>query len=108
MIVVVPKGWKPPKLTRYSILWIVAAVLLIPYEIVMVWQGKEGGPLTHVVKWMYGEPLSMRWWLLGWAHTGFLLWLPPHFLFEGVGLKSLLTLVGLGLLVGVSGLLLTR
>lgn len=102
---------KPPpgyRLTRYSILWIVAAILLIPYEIVMVVKGQEGGPLTHVVKWAYGEPLSVRWWLLGWAHTGFLCWVPPHFLFEDWGLRSLLTLVGIGLAIGITGLLLTR
>lgn len=105
-----PTSSKAPayRLTRYSILWIAAAVLLIPYEIVMVVKGHEGGPLTHVVKWMYGEPLSVRWWLLGWAHTGFLCWLPPHFLFEGWGLRALLTLVGLGLLIGVVGWLVTR
>lgn len=96
------------RLTKYSILWIVAALILIPYEIAMVVMGVEGGPLTHVVKWMYGEPGSVRWWLVGCANTGFLLWLPPHFLFEGFGLKPLLILVGLGLLVGAGGIFLTH
>lgn len=96
------------RLSRYSILWIAAAVLLIPYEIVMVVKGHEGGPLTHVVKWAYGAEFSLRWWLLGWANTGFLLWLAPHMLFEGFGLKALLTFVGVGLLVGTAGFLATH
>ena len=96
------------KLTPYSLPWLILAPLLIAYEIVMVIQGHEGGPLTHVVKWAYGEPLSARWWLLGWANTGFLVWLPPHFLFEGWGLRSLLTLVGIGLAIGLAGIFVTR
>ena len=103
-----PKERARYRLTRYSLLWIAAAILLIPYEIVMVAQGHDGGPLTHVVKWCYGDQGSLRWWLLGWASTGFFLWMPPHFLFEGVGLKQLLTLVGLGLAIGAVGYLFTR
>lgn len=95
-------------LSKYSVLWILAALLLVPYELIMVARGHAGGPLTHVVKWCYGEPQSLRWWLVGFANTGFLLWMPPHFLFEGWGLRSLLILVGLGLAVGVVGYLLTR
>jgi hypothetical protein len=34
--------------------------------------------------------------------------MPPHFLFEGWGLRSLLVLAGLGLLVGLAGYLTTR
>ena len=96
------------RLTRYSILWIVAALVLIPYEILMVVQGKDGGPLTHVVKWAYGEPGSARWWLLGWANTGFLLWMPPHFLFEDIGFLHLLAFVAVGLVIGAVGIYLTR
>ena len=105
-MVVAPK--RRYHLTKASILWIVAAVLLIPYEIVMIVRGVDGGPLTHVVKWAYGDEGSLRWWLLGWANTGFLLWMPPHFLFEGWGLRSLLVLVGAGLAVGLVGYLTTR
>ena len=96
------------RLTRYSIVWIVAAVLLVPYELWAVATGKDGGPLTHVVKWCYGTEQSLRWWLVGWANTGFLLWMPPHFLFEGWGIRSLLVLVALGLAVGGVGFLTTR
>lgn len=95
------------RLTRYSVLWIVAAVLLVPYELVMVAQGHDGGPLTHVVKWTYGAQGSARWWLLGWATSGFLAWLIPHFLLEGWGIASLLVLVALGLLAGLVGAVLT-
>jgi hypothetical protein len=96
------------RLTKYSILWIVAAIVLIPYEILMVIQGKDGGPLTHVVKWAYGDQGSLRWWLLGWANTGFLFWLMPHFLFEDWGAVHLAALVVLGLLVGIAGYFLTH
>lgn len=96
------------RLTRYSIVWIVALLLLVPYEIVMVVRGEPGGPLTHVVKWAYGDPYSVRWWLLGLPTTGFILWCAPHFLFEGWGVKSLLTLVGLGLLIGAIGAAVTH
>ena len=96
------------RLTRHSAIWILAALLLIPYEILMVLRGQEGGPLTHVVRWAYGEPWSIRWWLLGWANTGFLLWMPPHFLFEEVGFFALLAFVGAGLLIGAAGLYFTR
>lgn len=96
------------RVTKYSLVWIVAALLLVPYELLMIAQGHEGGPLTHVVKWAYGEPRSVRWWLLGWAHSGFLLWLVPHFLFEDFGLRPLLLLVGAGLLLGCVGALVTR
>lgn len=96
------------RLTKYSVLWIAAAIVLIPYEIAMIVQGKDGGPLTHVVKWAYGEPGSVRWWLLGCSNSGFLLWLVPHFLLEDFGLKPLLLLVTVGFLVGLVGAHLTR
>lgn len=92
------------RVTRASVVWIIAAILLIPYELLMVARGVEGGPLTHVIKWAYGEPGSPRWWLLGWANSGFILWCVPHFLFEGWGLTSLLVLVGIGLALGALGL----
>lgn len=96
------------RITRASLVWFAAALLLVPYEILCVARGVDGGPLTHVVKWAYGEPQSARWWLLGFANTGFLAWLLPHFLFEGWGIRSLLTLVGLGLLTGAAGYFITR
>lgn len=93
------------RITRYSTVWIVAALLLIPYELWMIVRGEPGGPLTHVVKWMYGEPFTPRWYMLGWASTGFIAWLIPHFLFEGFGLASLLLFVGFGLAIGLTGLI---
>lgn len=96
------------RITRYSIPWIVALLVLPAYEIFMVVRGYEGGPLTHVVKWIYGDPQSTRWWLIAWPTTGFILWCAPHFLFEGWGVKSLLTLVGLGLLIGAAGAAVTH
>lgn len=96
------------RLTRYSVLWIAAAVLLIPYEVAMIVLGHEGGPLTHVVKWAYGDPGSARWWLLGWATSGALLWLVPHFLWEGFALRALLVCTGTGLVLGAVGMLATR
>lgn len=106
--VVPPKARAAYKLTRASIVWIIAALLLVPYEILCVARGVDGGPLTHVVKWAYGEPGSLRWWLLGLANTGFLLWMPPHFLFDDWGLRSLVVLVVLGLLTGTAGYLITK
>jgi hypothetical protein len=96
------------RLTRYSIVWIVAAVLLVPYEILMIALGRQGGPLTHVVKWCYGEPHTLRWWLIGFSNSGCLLWMVPHFLFDNWGLRSLIVLVLTGLLVGATGYFLTR
>ena len=96
------------RLTKASLVWIVAALLLVPYEILCIVRGVDGGPLTHVVKWCYGQPRSARWWLLGFANSGLLLWMVPHFLFAVFGLKALLTLVILGLAVGAAGYLLTR
>lgn len=96
------------RITRASLVWIVAAILLVPYELLMIARGTEGGPLTHVVKWAYGEPYTARWWLLGWANTGFLAWLLPHFLWEGWGVRSLLVMVGVGFMVGAVGLAVTR
>lgn len=93
------------RITKASLVWIIAAILLVPYEILCIARGVEGGPLTHVVKYAYGEPMTTRWWLLGWANTGFLVWLIPHFLFEGWGITSLLVLVGIGLAIGAVGLL---
>ena len=104
-----PPGETPAKrrlrynLTRASVIWIAAAFVLLPYELYCIARGVDGGPLTHVVKWSYGEPRSLRWWLLGFASSGFLLWLVPHFLFEGWGLRALLAFVGVGLLVGLTG-----
>ena len=106
------KDHRPQRLTRYSVPWVVwltlSAVFLIPYEIVMVAQGREGGPLTHVVKWLYGPERSLRWWLLGCLFFSWSAWLAPHFMFHGVGLRALLASLALGLLVAVVGWLLTR
>jgi hypothetical protein len=103
-----PKERARYRLTRYSILWIVAAALLIPYEIVMVVTGHDGGPLTHVVKWAYGDEWSLRWCLLGWGNTGFILWMAPHFLFEGWGFSRLVALVAAGAVLGGIAYLITR
>jgi hypothetical protein len=96
------------RLTKASVVWFAAALLLVPYELLCIARGVDGGPLTHVVKWAYGQPQSARWWLLGFASSGFLAWMIPHFLFEGWGLRALLAFVGAGLAVGVTGYLLTR
>lgn len=97
------------RLTVFSLVFIVAAILLIPWEVIAVVKGYEGGPLTHIVKWAYGEPLSQRWWLLGWGNSGFLLWLPPHFLFgEMFGFKTLCVFVAAGFLLGLAGYHLTH
>lgn len=92
----------PYRITRASLVWIIAAVLLIPYEILCVIRGVDGGPLTHVVKVVYGDPGSVRWWILGHANWGFLLWLGPHFQYEGWGIVSLLAFVAAGALLGLA------
>lgn len=103
-----PKARHAYRLTRYSIVWVVAIVLLVPYEIWCVVNGVDGGPLTHVVKTGYGEPQSARWWLVGMTSSGFILWMVPHFLFDGWELRALLTFVGSGFLVGIVGWLVTQ
>jgi hypothetical protein len=96
------------RLTKASVVWIVAALLLVPYELYCIARNVDGGPLTHVVKWAYGPERSPRWWLLGFTSSAFIAWMIPHFLFEGLGLKALLTFLAIGLAVGVTGYLLTR
>lgn len=103
-----PKRRARYRLTKWSLPWLIGIALFVPYEILMIVQGHAGGPLTHVVKWAYGDPQSLRWWVIGFAHSGFLLWMVPHFLFEGWGLKQLLTLVIGGALLGLVGYLVTR
>ena len=106
VVVVTPA--KRYRVTRHSIVWFVAILTLVPYELYMVARGVDGGPLTHVVKWAYGPQRSLRWWLLGFANSGFLLWMVPHFLFEGWDEYHLAAFVGAGLLVGLLGFLVTR
>ena len=100
------------RLTAWSIPWIVliaiCAVLAVPYEIYCIATQRDGGPLTHVVKYAYGPQYGLRWWLLGCGFFAWSAWLAPHFMFDGVGLRALLTLLALGLAVGVTGYLLTR
>jgi hypothetical protein len=95
------------RVTKASLVWFVAALLLIPYEILCVARGVDGGPLTHVVKWAYGQQGSLRWWLLGWPVSGFIAWTVPHFLFDGLGLRSLILFVGAGLCIGAVGAVVT-
>jgi hypothetical protein len=40
--------------------------------------------------------------------SGFIAWTVPHFLFDGLGLRSLILFVGIGLAVGAVGYLITR
>lgn len=100
------------RLTPWSIPWIVliaiGIVLAAPYEIYCVATMREGGPLTHVVKWAYGDQYSARWWFLGWTVSAFGAWCIPHFLFDGLGLRSLLIFLGTGLLIAVVGYLITK
>ena len=106
------KARRPQRLTPWSIPWVVliaiCIVLAVPYEVYCIATRREGGPLTHVVKWLYGPERSLRWWLLGSLFFAWSAWLAPHFMFNGVGLRALLTLLALGLLVGAGGYLLTR
>lgn len=96
------------RLSRYSIPWFVAALILVPYEIIMILQGHEGGPLSHVVWWATGPRFELRWWLVAPALDGFLLWLILHFSFETPGWRALVWCVLLGLFVGCVGAIATR
>jgi len=96
------------RVTRASVVWFAAALLLVPYEVLCIARGVDGGPLTHVVKWAYGDQYGARWWLLGWPTSGFIAWMVPHFLFDGWDLRALLLFVGAGILVGVVGFALSR
>jgi hypothetical protein len=90
------------RLTRYSIPWLIL-LPLIGYELVMVQQGRMGGPLSHVVWWAYGERWSLRWWLLACSMAGFFAWVVWHFAMETPALRELGILVGAGLLIGLLG-----
>lgn len=90
-------------LTVYSIPWLVGAMILVPYELWAVRYGKPGAALSHVVWWAYGVRYTARWWLVGMTGTAFLLWCAWHWLFVWPGLRELWILLGVGLLVGVAG-----
>ena len=89
--------------------WIIGLILWPAYEMWALLTGHEEATLTHFIRThVLTEDWSPRWWLLSWPLGGFCLWLGPHFMFKEVGLAVLLTLVGLGLVIGVAGFLLTH
>jgi hypothetical protein len=90
------------RLTRWSLPWLIL-LPVVGYELVMIQQGRMGGPLSHVVWVAYGDRWSLRWWLLSCAFTGLAVWTCAHFAFESPALRELGILVGLGLLVGLLG-----
>lgn len=107
-VVITPEGKRAiRKLTRYSLFWLVLFPV-VGYELWAVITGKDGGPLTHVVGWAYGEQYSPRWWLLAGIVDGILLWAAPHFRWpEIVDWHWLLCFVAVGVLLGLVGIVLT-
>jgi hypothetical protein len=96
------------RLTRASIVWFVAALTLIPYEILCIVRRVDGGPLSHVMWWAYGDHGSLRWWLWTWGFIGWSAWCCWHFAYRWPNQWHLLALVTLGLAVGAVGYLITR
>lgn len=91
------------RLTPASVPWMVAIVLLIPYEIAMILLGREGGPLSHVMWWAYGDRGTLRWWVLTWGFVGWSAWCCWHFALRWPGLPHLIALVLAGILAGLLG-----
>lgn len=73
------------RLTWWSVPWLVGILGYIGYELAAVLFSWPGGTLTQVVQWARGDHYGFRWWLL----AGFLAWLVPHFLWDGIGAKWL-------------------
>lgn len=96
------------RLTRYSLFWLLVIPTAVGYELWALLNRKDGGPMSHVVWWLYGDPHSLRWHLVGGALTGFWLWLPWHFLYRWPDQWHLLALCALGLLLGAAGYVITH
>lgn len=90
--------------TKWSAPWILLFGLL-GYELWAVATGKPGGPLSHIIWWVYGERFGVRWWLTAMPTNGFFIWMAAHFMLEWPELRELAWCVGVGLLVGVVGAL---
>lgn len=97
------------RITRYSLFWLLIIPTAVGYEIWALVTSKDGGALSHVVWWAYGDRWSAQWWFVGSPVTAFLLWCAVHFLFGyQVGLRHLIAFVAAGLLIGLAGYLFTR
>lgn len=101
----VEKKEPPYRITKWSSPWLILIPFLVGWEMLMIQQGRAGGPLSHVVWAIYGPRYELRWWLIGMPTSGFLVWTIWHFLFVWPAVPQLLTLVTVGLLVGIVGAL---
>ena len=94
--------------TVRSIPWLIGFAILPLYEVLAIVYKWDGGALSHLFWWAYGARWSLRWWLLSCGFVGWSAWCCWHFAFEWPGLHQLLILVGIGLVIGAVGYLITR
>jgi len=102
-IATVPTPYRPSK---WSSPWILLLPLL-GWELWTVATGKAGGPLSHLVWWAYGDRYSLRWFLMSMGMNGLGVWAAAHFMFERWEVRELGYCVGIGLILGMVGWLLT-
>lgn len=102
-IATVPTPYRP---TKWSSPWILLLPLL-GWELWTVATGKAGGPLSHLVWWAYGDRYSLRWFLMSMGMNGLGVWAAAHFMFEKWEVRELGFCVGIGLILGLIGWLLT-
>ena len=84
--------------------WSSPWALLIPllgYELWAVATGKQGGPLSHLVWWAYGDRWSLRWWVASMMMNGLGVWAAVHFMFEWPDWRHLLICLVVGLALGL-------
>ena len=94
--------------TIRSIPWLLGFLILPLYEVLAIVYKWDGGALSHLFWWAYGDRGTLRWWLLSCGFTGWSAWCCAHFALRWPGLPQLLTLLVLGLLIGLAGYLTTR
>jgi hypothetical protein len=92
---------RPGRVTRYSLPWLLL-VPLVGYEVWAILRDVDGGPLSHVVWWAYGDRWSLRWWLISGVVNGLMLWAIAHFMFVWPGLRELALLTAVLVAVGLA------
>ena len=88
--------------TKWSIPWLLL-IPLVGYELWAVVTSKDGGALSHLVWWAYGDRWSFRWWIASMMMNGLGAWAAWHFMFEWPDWRHLLWALLLGLALGLLG-----
>lgn len=100
---------KRPINTRWLAFWLTIGVLIAVGELVSGLLRGAGDMLSESVWWLYGEPLELRWWLLGCTATALFWWTPLHFMWrDSFGPRELLLLEVAAVTVAVAGYMFTH